>query len=241
MRIKLETLELKLTQITTNANATITNTSLSTGTDNSAAELSDGSWSVADHEAQSSASSSDTNQRQSEDGKHTKGQQRRKRRNRKQNKQNKQNKQKDTDQSVAKQMSAMQDFTNTIGKQETLISLLMADPPMRKVLSTPPLHYVSYPFVGSKTLLFPYSRVTQRIHLAHLTPQARSQDPRVRRGPRGATPLRHPHPKQRAWLDRMQGVQCHQASHMRGASCGTSITPRPHNQDRAAILLLVKL
>ena len=140
MRIKLETLELKLTQITTNANATITNTSLSASADNSAAELSGDSWSVIDPDVQSStSSSSDTNQRQNGDGKHAKGQQRRKRRNRKQRKQNKQSKQNEEnkDQSVAMQMSVMQDFTNTIGKQETLISLLMADPPMRKVRFAP--------------------------------------------------------------------------------------------------------
>lgn len=241
MRIKLETLELKLTQITTNANATITNTSLSTGTGNSAAELSDGSWSVVDHEAQSSASSSDTNQRQSEDGKHTKGQQRRKRRNRKQNKQNKQ---KDTDQSVAKQMSAMQDFTNTIGKQETLISLLMADPPMRKVLSTPPLHYVSYPFVGSKTLLFPYSRVNAT-HPPR-PPHPPSSQPRSARPTRPTGSYSAPSPSSKAARvarsysrrsvpPRKPHARCKlRYVHKHNSTC-------PRNQDRAAIPLLVKL
>ena len=132
MRIKLETMELKLAQITDNTNATIDSAS-STGADNCAAELSDGSWSVI-----GSMSSSDSpSQRQNNEG----SQQRRKRRNRKQNKQNKpdkqnkqnkQNKQvkQNQDQSVAMQMSAMQ---NQNRKQETLISLLMSDPPMRKV------------------------------------------------------------------------------------------------------------
>ena len=108
MRIKLESLEAKLTQLTANMTP-ISDLSaidpLSAADASSAAELSDGSWTVVASDSQGS-----------DDGiKGKRGQRNRRNRRRKQQNQ-KQG-------AIAAQMS----------KQETLISLLMADPPLRKV------------------------------------------------------------------------------------------------------------
>jgi len=108
MRIKLESLEAKLTQLTANMTPISDLSAIdpsSPADASSAAELSDGSWTVVASDSQGS-----------DDGiKGKRGQRNRRNRRRKQQNQ-KQG-------AIAAQMS----------KQETLISLLMADPPLRKV------------------------------------------------------------------------------------------------------------